>query len=223
MRRFALVLSFMLLAGCAHVFGRPNAHLLEDGAQAPATVKSIEQTGQFINDNPVCKITLNVTPKGSAPFVTSVEQVVLLTQLPQLQPGAVLTVRYDERDHAKAIIQAFGALPTLSEDEARQVAVAASALRTELNAPGAAVEATGVVMRFDETGVFVNGPNPLAVVTVKVLPSGGAPYEATIRGVFASSSLPKYQPGREVHLRVDPKDPSRVTFDTARMQVVLQP
>lgn len=215
----ACSLTLLSASGCSFFFGPANEHLLQDGVRARATVVSITETGSTINNRPVCDIVVRVEPTNGAAYQTTVRKVVALTQIPQLQPGNPVTVRYDPNDPKQVLIEALGEpppTPSLSAADAQRMAAEGQALLEELNADGRGVAATAVVMRFEPTGVEVNGDNPLAVITAKVLPPDGAAYDARIVGVFARAGLAKYEPGKEIHVRFDPRQRQRVVFDLAK-------
>lgn len=221
LRRFlalTCVCGTLLVGAPGCLFGRANEHLLQQGVRARAVVVSIEETGARVNNRPECEIKLRVEPHDGEPYITSVRDVVALTQIPQLQPGRPVTVRFDPQNRGEAIIEALGEPPTasISAVDAQRMAQESQALLTELNAKDAGVAATAIVLRFEPTGALVNGQNPLAVVTAKVLPPDGAPYDAQIVGVFGEAGLDKYAPGREIYVRFDPNQRQRVTFDLAK-------
>ncbi|MCL2725336.1 MAG: hypothetical protein FWD69_12965 [Polyangiaceae bacterium] len=219
MLRIAILVLVSVVAVCS-CMSPPNQYLHKEGVLARAVVTSLEQTGTFINHQPVCDIGLSIQPPGGGePFSSSIRQVVLLTDIPKLQPGTVLTVRYDVRDHSKAFIEGAGEPPSVSNEQAETMALAGQSLFLELSAPGVADSYAAVVLAFEPLGVHMNGDNPLAVMTVKVLPAGGGYYDAKITAVFGQSNLPKYQPGHEIYVLVDKKDPQRVTVDHARMHI----
>jgi hypothetical protein len=72
-------------------------------------VTSINQTGTFLNHMPQCQIGVRVEPAFGASFDAVVLTVVQLVQIPQYQPGAVVTVRYDPQDLSKVMIERLGA------------------------------------------------------------------------------------------------------------------
>ncbi|MGN6104364.1 MAG: hypothetical protein ACTHU0_04610 [Kofleriaceae bacterium] len=198
--------------------GRRNRRLLRSGVQAPAVIVAIDQTGTQVNDQPVCELRVRVEPTGEPAFDAVARRVVPITQIPQLQPGQRIVVRYEPGDRATVAIEGLGEV-AIDPARAKQMIEEAQQRHDALNRPGstAGVAATAIVTTFDPTGVTVNGPNPLVVLRLKVLPPGGAPFDAELVGVFASSGLHKYQPGKEVHVRFDPAAPARVAFDAARV------
>jgi len=73
-----------------------NAHLRSTGQPATARVLAIRQTGEFDNNNPVCRFKLQVNPPNGAPFEAVAENVIPYTQLGDIV-GATVSVRYDPR------------------------------------------------------------------------------------------------------------------------------
>jgi hypothetical protein len=208
-----VVLVLLMVSGCTPIW---HDHVMNHGVAARAVVTSLDQTGAFLNEQPECDVGLRVEPKDGSPFRATVRTYVLLTQLAELRPGAVVTVRFDPDDPAKMVIAGLGHA-LFDEAEASRMLEANQAMLEELNEPGAATQADAIVIAFERTGVSINGDNTMAFVRLKVLPANGPRFDATVLGVFAPSGLPKYQPGREVHVVYDPANPQRVTFDVRRM------
>ncbi|WP_053351846.1 hypothetical protein [Leucobacter musarum] len=58
------------------------------GRLGVARVDALRQTGTQINDQPLCEIDLTVQPRSGAAFRTSLREIVPITQIPAVQPGA---------------------------------------------------------------------------------------------------------------------------------------
>ena len=111
----SLVLTFALMfAAMAFLFGTPllagirNRRVLRTGRSGEGRIVSVAQAGTYVNNNPVLRITLEVTPSDGRPFEAETEKLISLTQLPQFQPGAVVPVRYDPDTQEVAIGEAPG-------------------------------------------------------------------------------------------------------------------
>lgn len=78
--------------------------LLETGIAAPAKVLSLSETGMYVNHQPMLRIALEVAPPDGAPFPLTISRVVSIVQIPRLQPGALVDVRYDPGDPSNAMI-----------------------------------------------------------------------------------------------------------------------
>lgn len=101
---FALMFAAMgLLFGVPILSGFRNRRVLKTGRLAEARILSVAQTGMYINNNPMVKITLEVTPSDGRPFEAETEKLLYLTQIPQFQPGVTVSVRYDPETQEVAI------------------------------------------------------------------------------------------------------------------------
>jgi hypothetical protein len=81
-----------------------NKALQTSGTPAQATIVSATQTGTFVNNNPQVALVLDVRPDGAPPFRAQAVQVVPLIAIAQIQPGAVVGVRYDPADPTKVAL-----------------------------------------------------------------------------------------------------------------------
>ena len=109
----SLVLTFgFMFAAMAFLFGTPilagfrNRRVLRTGRTGEGRIVSVAQTGMYVNNNPVVRITLEVTPSDGRPFEAETEKLISLTQIPQFQPGALVPVRYDPDTQEVAIGEA---------------------------------------------------------------------------------------------------------------------
>lgn len=106
----SVVLTFgLMFAAMGFLFGTPalaafrNRRVLRSGRTGEGRIVSLEQTGVTINNNPVMRILLEVTPSDGRSFEAETERLVSIAQIPQFQPGAVLPVRYDPDTQEVAI------------------------------------------------------------------------------------------------------------------------
>jgi hypothetical protein len=86
----------------------PNRSILQTGIPAQATIRQVWQTGTFINENPQVGMQLEVRPPGGAPYVTNVNAVVPLINIPQFQPGTVVPVKISPTDASKVELDIYG-------------------------------------------------------------------------------------------------------------------
>ncbi len=82
--------------------------LMATGADAQATVLGLQQTGTYVNMNPQVIITLQVSPPGQTPFQAQTSTILPMVAVPQVQPGAVVNVKYDPMDHSKVLLNMGG-------------------------------------------------------------------------------------------------------------------
>ena len=85
-----------------------NEHAKLHGTDAAAVIVGISQPGVEFNDQPECEIQLQVTAADGSSFASTTRQIVSLVQIPQFQPGAEVTVRYDPADPAYSVIMGLG-------------------------------------------------------------------------------------------------------------------
>jgi len=93
----AVVATLFVIAGGFH-FSQTIAteSLAANGRSASATIISIEQTGSSFNDNPEVHFVLEVHPRGSPPFRANAVRVVHQLDIPRIQPGMTVSVRYGD-------------------------------------------------------------------------------------------------------------------------------
>lgn len=99
-------LSMILLAGSFVVSTIANRSLQQNGLSAEATILKIWDTGTTINENPVVRMLLEVRPPGGTPFQAETERLIPRLQVPQVQPGAVVAVKFDPQTNAVALMDA---------------------------------------------------------------------------------------------------------------------
>ena len=69
-----------------------------NGLPATATVLQIWETGVRVNHNPVVGFLLEVHAEGLEPYRAETKALISVLSIPQIQPGAVLDVKYDPRN-----------------------------------------------------------------------------------------------------------------------------
>ena len=69
-----------------------------NGLPATATVLQIWETGTRVNHNPVVGFLLEVHAEGLEPYRAETKALISILLIPQIQPGAVLKVKYDPKN-----------------------------------------------------------------------------------------------------------------------------
>ena len=95
--------STLLLIGAPMVSAISGRSLMRTGQPAKAKVVSLTDTGTTINNNPVVRLVLEVQPPTGSPFEAETEKLISRLDVPNIQPGAVLDVRYDPETREVAI------------------------------------------------------------------------------------------------------------------------
>jgi hypothetical protein len=100
----SVLLPFALLAKIASGRRAAERKLLESGVAAPARIVALSETGMYVNHQPMLRIALEVAPPEGEPFTVTVSRVCSIVQIPRLQPGALVEIRYDAADRSNAMI-----------------------------------------------------------------------------------------------------------------------
>jgi hypothetical protein len=77
---------------------------LETGVKATAVVVEMIDTGNRFNKNPQVRLKIEVRPEHQTPFHAEITMIISVVELNRFQPGSVLTVKYDEKDHSKVAL-----------------------------------------------------------------------------------------------------------------------
>lgn len=77
------------------------------GLPAKGRVLKIWETGVRVNDNPVVGFLLEIHAKEMAPYEAETKALISILWIPQIQPGAVLPVRYDPKDPTRIALDIF--------------------------------------------------------------------------------------------------------------------
>lgn len=100
---FALAIG--MLTASPIVASLANRRVLAAGEPAKAVVLGLADTGTTINQNPVVRFRLEVHPEEGDAFEADVERLVPRLQIPLLQPGVIVRVKYDPATRAVALLQ----------------------------------------------------------------------------------------------------------------------
>lgn len=79
----------------------------EKGLPAKGTVLKIWETGIRVNDNPVVGFLLEIHAEGMAPYEAQTKALISILWIPQIQPGAVLPVKFDPKDPSRIVLDIF--------------------------------------------------------------------------------------------------------------------
>lgn len=97
------VLSMSMMVGSPLVSWLQNRSLLTKGLPAQATVLELRDTGTTVNQSFLVHLKLKVEPTDRPEFEAETELLISRLQVPQIQPGAQVAVRYDPETHAVAL------------------------------------------------------------------------------------------------------------------------
>lgn len=103
---FTVVLIVFILRYTRKMSGRSKEaqQIAQTGVPGQARILNVQQTGTYINRNPVVDILVEVHPQTGQPYQTNVRRLVSMFQISQFQQGAVVPVRIDQTDPTKVVI-----------------------------------------------------------------------------------------------------------------------
>jgi hypothetical protein len=83
----------------------------EAGTPAHARVLRIWDTGMTLNNDPIVGFRLEVHAEGIEPFEAETRAVIGRLDIPQIQPGADLSVKFDPKDHSRVALDIYARRP----------------------------------------------------------------------------------------------------------------
>jgi len=113
LRSIFLLIPSILLCGCMmrlidHMTGEDQANeIRKTGKPGTARVLKIWDKGITLNGNPVVGMRLKVHAEGIEPFEAETKALIGRLDIPQIQPGAELSVRYDPEDHTRVALDIY--------------------------------------------------------------------------------------------------------------------
>lgn len=108
---FVLVVLLIVLFVYRKVFAPVGSQrkLQRTGLPAEATILAIRETGWTVNTiYPVVRLKLEVRPPGGRPYEAEVRTIIGRLDVPQLQPGATVAVKYDPRKPSRVALAGPG-------------------------------------------------------------------------------------------------------------------
>lgn len=84
------------------------------------------------------------------------------------------------------------------------------------NISATGIDATAVVSAVRQPGTMINMQMVLEI-DLTVMPDGLPPYPLTVSQMFPMVNMGSIQPGANLHVKIDPNDPSSIWIDPARL------
>ncbi|MEU4762143.1 hypothetical protein AB0H12_02735 [Actinosynnema sp. NPDC023794] len=178
------------------------------------TVVGVARTGLSVNDQPQLDIRLQVDTADGRTFPATARQIVDLTDLSVVQPGAILPVRYLPDGRA---VLATDAPPHELQAALDRVHVAKGFLTPhQLRITEQGVDASAVVLDMVPTGHTPDGRTALRL-TLRVTRPDGTTFDVTQDKELPPPSIPQVQRGMVVRVKYLPGDESDVAVLTTLM------
>jgi len=222
--------------------GKKRQQRLEQaGVNAQAVLVSFREVGQQ-NFTPLVDLTLRITSAdGSGPFQVTARTQVEFSQIGNLKPGDVFSVRYDPEDHGNWELgnKISSAAPDSAEQSldsasAGEIAAAVQATgdagqrRSAADLLASGQRMTAVLREFSPSGKTVGDLNPalpdpsdpVYVFKAELPIDGSSPIEAVFMNRVPEAKVASLRLGAHLSVAVNPANPSReVTIDWANSPV----
>lgn len=173
------------------------------------TVVGVARTGLSVNDQPQLDIQLDVdTPDGRS-FRGTARQIVDLTEIGTVQPGAVLPVRYlsDGRVALATDASQYELQAALDQVQLAKGLITPKQLHIAQNG----AEGQAVVLAMAPTGEVRQGRS-VVVVTLRVTRPDGSMFDVTQEKALPPTAIRHVQPGAVVRVMYLPHDESEVAL-----------
>lgn len=111
-RLIIVLLGAIAATGCAGIVGKFSGRteacaILAIGVPAPARIVRLIDTGTTINDDPVVDFVLEITPDDGPAFEATARALVGRLDVPAIQPGTIVRVKYDPAMPSRVAIDAW--------------------------------------------------------------------------------------------------------------------
>lgn len=236
------IVVFGLAFGIPYLRSRKRNKLLATGRRADGLITEMWDTGVTINNQPQIGMKIQVTPQMGPPFTSEVIMVVSRLQTAYYQVGVKCIVKYDPEDTKTVAIESLGETmnsqtsssnytnyidqfapnlpPTTSNTSPYFPGKTQEQIEVELQKIDAeskrimatGVECKGIIKSCNWTNIYVNGENPLNFFEIVVMPDSQPAFEASCFGLISSASTGKYQPGKEIYVKYDQNDKSKISL-----------
>ena len=225
------IIIFGWVFGGLYLRARKQRKLLASGTRANGRILEVYDTGVTVNNQPQIGIKVEVTPLAGPPFTSEIKLVISRLQTAYYQPGATCVVRYDPNDKDTVAIESFGGglndassqqfgsfqpaqsspyFPGKTAKEIEAVLEGIAAEENRLRSIG--TECKAVIKKADWTNIYVNGNNEFRYFELVVMPDNAPAFDATCYGAISEAALNKYVAGREIWVKYDPADKTKVTL-----------
>ncbi|MFD0559127.1 hypothetical protein FB566_5089 [Stackebrandtia endophytica] len=178
------------------------------------TVVSADRTGLSINDQPQLDILLDIdTPDGQS-FRGMARQIIDLTELAAVVPGAMLPVRYIPGSSDGKVALATDASQAELQAAFNRVRLAKGEMTPrQLQIAEQGVVGRAVVLAMSPTGEL-RGANAVIDIKLRVSRPDSSTFEISQHKPIPSTVIPLVQPGMVVEVRYLPGDESEVSIVT---------
>ncbi|ALG09519.1 hypothetical protein [Kibdelosporangium phytohabitans] len=176
------------------------------------TVVGVARTGLSVNDQPQVDIQLDVDTPNGLSFRGTARQIIDVTELASVRPGAILPVRYLPDGQVTLAIDA-----TQGELQAalNRVQMAKGHITPQqLHIAENGIDARAVVLALAPTGEIRHGRSVVSI-KLRITRADGTMFDLNQHKAIPASAIPQLQPGAPITVRYLPQDESEVAIITA--------
>jgi hypothetical protein len=219
----SVAVSAAILSGCAVINRIDGLSQAEDlrasGVPATATILRIWDTGMTVNDDPVVGFLLQVHRQDGADYEAETRLLISRLQIPQIQPGAVVSVRYDRSNPARVSLD-LGTRTAVSPPRFSPTppppAAEMEAEKQRLLATG--VEGTATILQCQPLGLFDSDGRPVYDLVLSLEVPGHAPTQGPARVGVLREREHWFKVGQRLPIKADPDAPSHFAVDWPRLE-----
>jgi len=185
---------------------------VKNGVLAIGTIVSLERTGTLVNHQPQVDITIEFTTTDGEHITASERRVVSLTDLAQVQPGAMIPIRYDSKNPQNIMIDTNADKDSLQDVYNRQMVEKGVTSQETLDIANNGVKAKGVILSAEPTGNIINDMGEMTLHIKVTPPDNGDTFEAFVNKVIPANMLLSTQPGSVIEVFYLPEDESKIAI-----------
>ncbi|PJN52244.1 hypothetical protein PAEAM_46490 [Paenibacillus sp. GM1FR] len=203
---FALIFVPVILS---NIFGVGR---VKTGLPAVGVIKTIQQTGTYINEQPEVRLGLTVSRKGREKYDTEMKAVIPLTSMAQFQPGSFIPLVVSVKDERKVGLDMKG---QLSQEDMQQL------LDEKMVQQGVSPEMMDIARTgekamakiLDVTPLGSGGNNKIKLqLKLSITKTNGETFNVTTQKEILSSALPQVQQGHIINIIYSRQDPTKLVL-----------
>ena len=193
-----------------------TARLQKTGIPGRARILEVKDTGVTINNHPQVKLVLEVKNSFGQTYTTQCRVLVSRINPGMYQPGMEVAVKIDPKNEQNVTLDFSGNNTGNGQPAANTTALKAELeevqrLNDSVSLSGRSARA--IIKNYKWLGAYVNGNNPYVELDVEVLPENSTSFSGKAKGVIAEASVEKYQPGKEIYVKYDLYDNSKIVIE----------
>ena len=195
--------------------------LRKTGIAGKAVIREVHDTGVTINNNPQIKLVLDVKNSFGQVYTATIRTLISRLQPQMYQAGMTIAVLIDPKDENKIVVDYSGGKQSFRADNNFSDSSGESQLKDELTKDQnrddairlSGKSARAIVKKYTWLGININGNNPYSEIELEVMPADAPAFSAKVKAAIQESSVSKYQPGKQIFVKYDAYDLTKVALD----------